>query len=65
MEVALRWIAHHSALGPQDGIILGASKVEQIQETVTTISKGPLHAEVLETVEDLWITVQRGRHEIL
>ena len=28
IEVALRWIIYHSALGDEDGVIIGASKVE-------------------------------------
>lgn len=65
MEVAVRWIAHHSALGTQDGIVLGASKVAQIRETVMMMRKGPLPTEVLETAENLWSTVKEFRGEIL
>ena len=65
LEVAIRWIAYHSALGNEDGIILGASKAEQIRETAMMMRKGPLPVEILETVEDLWSTVKRGRGEIL
>ena len=65
LEVAIRWVAYHSVLGSEDGIILGASKVEQIRETVTMMRKGPLPVEVLGTVEDLWSTVKEGRGEIL
>ena len=65
LEVAVRWIAYHSALGSEDGIILGASKTEQIRETITMMRKGPLPVGVLETVEDLWSTVKEGRGEIL
>ena len=65
LEVAIRWIAYHAALESQDGIILGASKVEQIRETVMMMKKGPLPAEVLATAEDLWSMVKGSRGEIL
>ena len=65
IEVALRWIAHHSALRDEDGIILGASKVKQIRETVFMIRKGPLPREVLKTAEDFWSAVKGSRGEII
>lgn len=65
LEVSVRQVAYHSALGSEDGIILGVSKTKQIWETVTMMRKGPLPEEVLETVEDLWSTVKRSRGKIL
>ena len=65
IEVAVRWIAHHSALKDEDGIILGASKAEQIRETITMIKKGPLSEEVVKTAEDLWEAVKNNRREII
>lgn len=65
IEVAIRWIAHHSALRDEDGIIVGASKVEQICETVSMIKKGPLPGEVLKTAEELWSAVRGSRGEII
>ncbi|KAJ0120485.1 hypothetical protein J7T55_015214 [Diaporthe amygdali] len=57
-EVASRWIAHHSALGDDDGIVIGASKVAQVSATVTNIRKGPLPAPVVVLTEDLWNSVK-------
>lgn len=65
IEVAIRWIAHHSALGDEDGVIIGASKAEQVRETVIMIKKGPLPKEVLRTAEDLWSAVKGSRGEII
>ena len=65
IEVAIRWIAHHSALTDEDGIIVGASKTDQIRETVSMIEKGPLPEEVLKTAEDLWSAVKGSRSEII
>lgn len=65
IEVAIRWIAHHSALKDEDGIILGASKTEQIRETVIMIKKGPLPGEVLRIAENLWSALKGTRGEII
>ncbi|KAL8848223.1 MAG: hypothetical protein Q9221_006741 [Calogaya cf. arnoldii] len=65
VEVAIRWIAHHSALGDGDGIIIGASKVEQIRQTVGMIKDGPLPGDVLEIAEGLWQAVNESRSEII
>lgn len=65
LEVAIRWLAHHSALDENDGIILGASKAEQVRETVEMIRKGPLPEEILTIAEDLWSAVKNSRGEII
>lgn len=65
VEVAVRWIAHHSALREEDGIILGASKAEQVRETVTMVRKGPLPGAVLKAAEDFWSAVKESRSEII
>jgi len=41
-EVALRWLAFHSALGPDDSIILGASTVREMEDKAGIMAKGPL-----------------------
>ncbi|ROV88403.1 hypothetical protein VPNG_10297 [Cytospora leucostoma] len=65
LEVAIRWAAHHSALGSEDAIILGASKESQLIESVSLIRKGPLPSIVLALVEDLWAAVQQTRGNVL
>ncbi|EED14542.1 oxidoreductase, putative [Talaromyces stipitatus ATCC 10500] len=65
LEVAIRWIAHHSALSNEDGIILGASKTPQISETVELVRKGPLPAKVLDLTEELWDAVKEIRGQII
>ena len=58
VEAALRWIAYHSKLvGPGDGIILGASKIAQVDQNVEAIAKGPLPDEVVQAIEGVWETV--------
>ncbi|KAL9596377.1 MAG: hypothetical protein Q9179_004632 [Wetmoreana sp. 5 TL-2023] len=65
IEVGIRWIAHHSVLGDEDGIIIGASKVEQIRQTVSMIRNGPLPGEVLKAAESFWEAVRDSRSEII
>ncbi|KAI3396866.1 hypothetical protein diail_11570 [Diaporthe ilicicola] len=54
IEAALRWISYHSSLGPEDGIILGASKLQYLDENIAAIKKGPLPAEIASSVGEVW-----------
>ncbi|KAH8670328.1 NADP-dependent oxidoreductase domain-containing protein [Tricladium varicosporioides] len=58
VEVALRWLVHHSALnikdGGNDGIILGASSVEQLRGSLEAVGKGMLPEEVVEALDEAW-----------
>jgi len=54
LEVALRWLQHHSALLPTDGIILGASRIEQLEANIVASEKGPLPESILPVIEDAW-----------
>ena len=65
IEVAIRWLAHHSALRDGDGIVLGASKTEQVRETVLMIARGPLEGDVVKMAEDLWSAVEGSRGHII
>ena len=53
-EASLRWLCYHSALGEDDGIILGASKISQFEANMEDLSHGPLPAEVVEVFERIW-----------
>lgn len=59
-ELAYRWVYYHSALDPEKGdfVILGASKVEQITQTVEGIRKGPLKPDVVKGIDEIWETVK-------
>jgi len=57
-EASLRWIVHHSVLGEGDGIILGASRLDQLSGNVEMCRKGPLDEKVVKAVEELWETVK-------
>lgn len=65
VEVAVRWIFHHSALGDADGVVLGASRVAQVKEVLQLAQKGPLEAHVLEAADELWDTVKESRLKIV
>lgn len=65
VEVASRWISHHSALGDEDAIVLGASKLEQVGDTVANIEKGPLPEEIVALVDRAWATVKPIRGSMI
>jgi aflatoxin B1 aldehyde reductase len=53
-DASLRWIMYHSELREGDGIILGATRVEQLVGNIEACKKGPLSNEVLHAAEELW-----------
>ncbi len=59
-EMSLRWLMWHSELGEGDGIILGASRGEQIVGNVKMIGIGKLPEEVLEVVKRVWEQIKVG-----
>ncbi|AEO64699.1 uncharacterized protein THITE_2110991 [Thermothielavioides terrestris NRRL 8126] len=60
-EASLRWLCYHSALGPDDGVILGASKLSQLTENVEAISRGPLPDSVVSAVDNIWRTISEQK----
>ncbi|KAI8816307.1 NADP-dependent oxidoreductase domain-containing protein [Fimicolochytrium jonesii] len=60
-ELAYRWVAHNSALREDkgDAIIVGASKLTQLRETVAALKKGPLSKEVVEKVDEIWALAEK------
>ncbi|KAF2803048.1 aflatoxin B1-aldehyde reductase [Mytilinidion resinicola] len=59
VETAIRWLVHHSALkmrskGGNDGILTGASSLEQFKSTLPLFDKGPLPEEVVKALNDEW-----------
>lgn len=58
VEVASRWLVHHSPLNDTDGVVLGASKLAQVGDTVANIRKGPLTPPVVKLVDELWESVK-------
>ncbi len=59
-ELAYRWVAYHSPLSNKygDAIIVGASSVEQLEQTLTGLERGPLSAQAVKGVEAVWDDVK-------
>lgn len=53
-EATLRWLMHHSILCEQDGVILGGSSVDQLEENVRACKGGPLPLAITECFENIW-----------
>ena len=53
-ELSLRWLRYHSQLTDDDVVILGASKVSQIEQSLQNLHKGPLEQHVVDELNDLW-----------
>lgn len=53
-EATLRWHMHHSALGDNDGIILGASTASQLEAGLKACQGGPLSSQLIDAFETLW-----------
>lgn len=55
-EAAYRWMAFHSMLDVDrgDGIIVGVSSVEQLQNNVSYVLNGPLPEDVVTVINDVW-----------
>jgi len=59
-ELAYRWVAHHSALGSdEDGIIFGASRLEQVAQTAQSIKKGKLSGDAVQGIQQIWENVKQ------
>jgi aflatoxin B1 aldehyde reductase len=58
VETALRWVVNHSALNVKDGtdgVIIGVSSLEQLDENLADCEKGPLPQEVLDALDKAWL----------
>lgn len=64
-EASLRWLCYHSALGDEDAIIIGASKLEQIQQNVESVKDGPLPEILVEAMNGIWTVLEESRGQIL
>jgi aflatoxin B1 aldehyde reductase len=50
-EVSLRWLCYHSMLTEKDGIILGASNLQQLEQNMEDIARGPLPQDVVTLID--------------
>ncbi|MGA3019048.1 MAG: aldo/keto reductase [Bryobacteraceae bacterium] len=51
IDLSLNWILHHT---PTDCIILGASTMEQLEQNLEALGKGPLPADVVAACDGVW-----------
>ncbi|KAL1956369.1 hypothetical protein VTO42DRAFT_7352 [Malbranchea cinnamomea] len=62
IEVALRWMLHHSALdikpGGRDGLIIGVSSFKQLEQNLAELEKGPLPDEVVKALDEAWLVAK-------
>ncbi|WP_228282660.1 aldo/keto reductase [Brevibacterium atlanticum] len=54
-ELALRWVAGAAGI---DSLLLGASRVSQLEANIAAIAKGPLPADVLSAIDDATASVR-------
>ena len=59
LEIGLRWCTHHSALkmqdGGRDGVIIGVSSLDQLEQNLKDLEKGPLPEDVLNALDQAWL----------
>lgn len=60
-EAAFRWLNHHSLLNEEkrDGIIIGASKQEQLEQNINSLKKDLLPESILNAYNDAWIEAKK------
>lgn len=57
-NATLRWLLHHSALGKEDGIILGASSLKQAQDNLSDCKDGPLPQDLVAAFAEMWESIK-------
>ena len=59
-ELAYRWVAYNSPLDAElgDAIIIGASKISQVKQTLEGLAKGPLDAKASQKIDEIWRTIE-------
>jgi aflatoxin B1 aldehyde reductase len=55
-SLAYRWVLYHSALMGElgDGCIIGATRTEQLEETMRDVKDGPLGMDAVERIDGIW-----------
>jgi 1-deoxyxylulose-5-phosphate synthase len=55
LDVSLCWLLHHTQT---DCLLLGASRVEQLEQNLAACEKGPVPAEVLKVCDEVWTNLR-------
>ncbi|RDW63547.1 hypothetical protein BP6252_11092 [Coleophoma cylindrospora] len=61
VEIGLRWLVHHSALNVingTDGIVIGVSNMEQLDQNLQGCEKGPLPEDVVNALDQAWLVAK-------
>ncbi|KXT07428.1 hypothetical protein AC578_472 [Pseudocercospora eumusae] len=61
-EATLRYMMHNSALGPENGVILGSSSVERMEENPVACEGGVLPESAVSAFESLWTQHTEAGH---
>jgi aflatoxin B1 aldehyde reductase len=61
VEASLRWLAYHSMLdnAKGDSIIIGASKINHLENNIKCLTKGPLPSEMVVLYSEAWKNVEK------
>lgn len=60
-ELAYRWVAANSGLEKEkgDAIVIGASSVEQLRQTLESIERGKLSENASREIDEIWERIKR------
>lgn len=55
-DLAYRWVKYNSALKPEfgDAIIIGATSLEQLEQTLAGIDAGPISDAAAKAIDEIW-----------
>ena len=58
--LAYRWVMYNSMIKPEfgDGIVIGASRPQQLEQTLRDIEYGPLEARIAKRIDTVWDLVK-------
>lgn len=63
IEASFRWLLRHSALTENDGVLLGASSIKQLDENldacIAGIEKDPLPESILQAFDQAWMITEK------
>lgn len=59
-DLAYRWVAYNSPLKPEygDALIVGASSLKQLEQTLEGLKAGPLPEEAVKRIDHVWTTIE-------
>ncbi len=55
ISLSLNWLLHHTQT---DCVILGASRLEQLESNLTAMAEGPLTEDTLKACDDVWLKLR-------